>query len=161
MIKNKGFTLIELLMVISIIGVLTAIVLTSLNSSRVKGYDTAIKVDVVNVRTAAEFYRSSNTNYSNEFTNACDGGSVGGIFADIMVKKYIDDAVIKNGQDVSVVAKCRSYLNKYVVAVRLKNDLSMGWCVDSQNASRSITWDNFGPYDLDCVEADTVDAPTS
>ena len=40
---NKGFTLIELLVVIAIVGVLSAIVLTQLNSSRSKGADASIK----------------------------------------------------------------------------------------------------------------------
>lgn len=44
--KNKGFTLIELLVVIAIIGVLSSIVLSSLNVSRGKAKDASIKVAV-------------------------------------------------------------------------------------------------------------------
>ena len=54
-VKNKkGFTLIELLVVISIIGLLSSIVLASLNTTRVKAADTAIKADLKGIATSAE-----------------------------------------------------------------------------------------------------------
>src|SRR6185436_308469 len=57
LIKPKeGFTLIELLVVISIIGVLSTIVLNSLNTSRSKAYDSKVKQQLSGFRSAAEVY---------------------------------------------------------------------------------------------------------
>lgn len=51
---SKGFTLIELLVVIAIIGILSSVVLVSLNSARNKGKSAAIQTEVGQVRTALE-----------------------------------------------------------------------------------------------------------
>src|SRR5476651_2278286 len=52
--SKRGFTLIELLVVIAIIGILSSIVLVSLNSARVKGTDTRTLSDVQQMRTWLE-----------------------------------------------------------------------------------------------------------
>ena len=52
--KKGGFTLIELLVVIAIIGILSSIVLVSLNSARKKGTDTRTISDVQEMRTWLE-----------------------------------------------------------------------------------------------------------
>ena len=58
--KNKGFTLIELLVVIAIIGILSSVVLASLNSARNKGTDAAIKAELNNLRPAVELHYDGN-----------------------------------------------------------------------------------------------------
>lgn len=58
--KQKGFTLIELLVVISIIAFLSSIVMSSLQSSRLKAEDAQIKSDMTQIRSALELYSNDN-----------------------------------------------------------------------------------------------------
>jgi len=57
--NQKGFTLIELLVVIAIIGILSSIVLVSLNSARSKARDAKIKGDMAGINTALVLYSDS------------------------------------------------------------------------------------------------------
>lgn len=59
----RGFTLIELLVVIAIIGILSSVVLSSLNVARSKGNDAKRFSDLHQIATALELYRNSNTAY--------------------------------------------------------------------------------------------------
>lgn len=61
--SSAGFTLIELLVVISIIGLLSSIVLTSVNSARAKARDARRATDIKQIQTALEFYYNDRGSY--------------------------------------------------------------------------------------------------
>ncbi|NUQ57147.1 MAG: prepilin-type N-terminal cleavage/methylation domain-containing protein [Candidatus Paceibacter sp.] len=61
--KKKGFTLIELLVVIAIIGILSSVVLASLNSARTKSRDAKRISDLKQVQLALEYYFDANRTY--------------------------------------------------------------------------------------------------
>lgn len=53
---NRGFTLIELLVVIAIIGVLSSVVLVSLNTARARARDAEVRTELAQIRTAVQLY---------------------------------------------------------------------------------------------------------
>jgi len=62
-VKNKGFTLIELLVVITIIGILSTVVLVSLNDARAKARNVRRLADVRQLALALEIYYDKNYSY--------------------------------------------------------------------------------------------------
>jgi prepilin-type N-terminal cleavage/methylation domain-containing protein len=62
--ETKGFTLIELLVVIAIIGILSSVVLASLNTARNKATDVNIMSNLAGTRSEAELYYSNNNSYN-------------------------------------------------------------------------------------------------
>ncbi|MDB5190053.1 MAG: prepilin peptidase dependent protein type pilus assembly protein PilA [Parcubacteria group bacterium] len=63
--SKKGFTLIELLVVIAIIGLLSSVVLASVNAARVKAKDAAIKSQVRQLVTVMALEYSETGTYTN------------------------------------------------------------------------------------------------
>jgi prepilin-type N-terminal cleavage/methylation domain-containing protein len=68
--KNEGFTLIELLVVIAIIGILSSVVLASLNTARGKGSDAAAKSNLNNIRAQAEIVYDNTGGYATVCTDS-------------------------------------------------------------------------------------------
>ncbi len=77
---NQGFTLIELLVVVAIIGLLSSVVLVSLNSARKKARNAKRVADMRQIQSALELYYSDNNSYPNNgltWADECaDGGSL-------------------------------------------------------------------------------------
>lgn len=74
--QNKGFTLIELLVVIAIIGLLSSVVLTSLNSARGRARDANRKAAISQIVTALTLYYDSNGRYPISSSCRSDGWCV-------------------------------------------------------------------------------------
>jgi type IV pilus assembly protein PilA len=61
---DEGFSMIELLVVIIIIGILAAIAIPVFLQQRKKGYDAAVKSDLVGAANAEEAYLTDNNTYT-------------------------------------------------------------------------------------------------
>ncbi len=72
--KNKlGFTLIELLVVIAILGILSAIILASLNAARQRSRVASLKAEVTQIKNQAEiFYATHNSYIDPSGASVCD-----------------------------------------------------------------------------------------
>ena len=73
-LSKKGFTLIELLVVIAIIGILSSVVLVSLQSSRAKARDAKRIADIGSVQQALALYYDSNNTYPDGFQALVSAG---------------------------------------------------------------------------------------
>lgn len=75
--KEKGFTLIELLVVVAIIGILSSVVLASLNTARSKARDAERVSEIRQLKLALELYYDKNGTYPTDvgWSNDCEGGT--------------------------------------------------------------------------------------
>ena len=71
--RSRGFTLIELLVVIAIIGVLSSVVLASLNTARMRARDTARVAIVKQIQAALAIYHLDRSDYPTITENECGG----------------------------------------------------------------------------------------
>ncbi len=141
---KRGFTLIELLVVIAIIGILSSVVLASLNTARNKGADAAIKSNLANARAQAEIFYDTNGQTYDAGTAATDvcntAASVGnpavkGVFANVQAAATTAGAgtALTDTAETTTNAVCNSSATGWAAAVPLKGGGQ--WCVDSTGKS--------------------------
>jgi len=75
--RKKGFTLIELLVVIAIIGILSSVVLASLNSARRKGRDSRRVADIKQLQLALELWYDACGSYPSAVAEGTATGCAG------------------------------------------------------------------------------------
>ena len=144
---KKGFTLIELLVVIAIIGVLSSVVLASLNSARSKGNDAGVKANLSTVGTQAALYLSDNNNtYGTFAVGTCPASGTGSVFHNPTIQQAIASALTDSSGG---TATCAATASTYAVAVSRPADVasttSAYWCVDSTGQHCGIANNITGP----------------
>lgn len=143
--KSGGFTLIELLVVIAIIGILSAVVLSSLNSAREKGANASVMANLNTIRAQAELFLDTNGGYGTFGYGLCTNSGSGSIFQDPTILQALNAARAAAG-DASLPAasraRCVSSATIYAVSVPLRTDTVAPtgtidhWCVDSTGVSK-------------------------
>ncbi len=116
---QRGFTLIELLVVVAIIGILSSIVLVSLNSARQKGRDASAKGSVSSMRAAAEIMYDNDGNYD----NVC--------VADTQTMVLMMAALRQTGGDITGLEDiCGSDTGSWAASIKMAS-VDSHFCVDS------------------------------
>ena len=142
---RRGFTLIELLVVIAIIGILSAVVLASLNTARSKGADAAVKSNLETVRTQAELYYDNNSNRYNANGTSAATGSCSTANTMFAADTTISNAVTQAGTAGGGTPACRMSADgsAYAVQSQLKSKDGSGntqyYCVDSTGNAKTGT----------------------
>ena len=144
---QKGFTLIELLVVIAIIGILSSVVLASLNTARGKGSDAAIKSNLANIRAQAEILYDTWGGYGVDatptgFTEGACAATADTLFIDPNISKQITaagDASSGGGIGAGRCVMLTASGGSWAVSVPLKTVPANAWCVDSTGASKQVT----------------------
>ncbi len=149
---QKGFTLIELLVVIAIIGILSSIVIASLNSARTKGAVSAAKSGAAQLRTQSEVYydgAGAGTGYATAAATCTISQPISGaaptlgagvasttcLFGDSTVQSQIKQ--IATNANAAVIGNVSADYQKWAVSTTLKNGSQ--YCIDNSGNTKEQT----------------------
>ena len=138
--KKRGFTLTELLVVIAIIGILSTVVLASINGSRGKASDATVRQNLVGPREQGELFYYAN---GNSYANVCATASVNGVKSiNPQVQAAANAAGVPLVIDINTAgalnaATCHANSTGWAAEVPLKNGppASPMFCTDSTGVS--------------------------
>jgi prepilin-type N-terminal cleavage/methylation domain-containing protein len=141
---TKGFTLIELLVVIAIIGILSSVVLVSLNTARSKGNDASVKANLGAVRTQAELYYNDAgaLTYGPTFAaGACPTSGTSMFYVETTIRNAIATAKTNGAgyNACSAYAPSGTSASAWAVVSQYKSDPLKGWCIDNTGKAKEVT----------------------
>ena len=134
---KKGFTLIELLVVIAIIGILSGIVLASLNTARTKGNDAKIQGQLSSMRAAMETYYATAGNYgTSSATDGCTTSPSAAPWNDSAsgMVNLANETNYPSGSASTLV--CYTLGSSWAASARLGGGTGNYYCVDSSGVSK-------------------------
>ena len=134
---TRGFTLIELLVVIAIIGILSSVVLASLNTARGKGANAAVQSNLDNMRAQAELVYDAAS--PNSYAGVCANTDV--IAAMTAAESAggatsIDSTFTDAGG--ALIVSCHAASGTWLISAPLKaaSGGNNYWCVDNTGNSK-------------------------
>lgn len=144
--KKRGFTLIELLVVIAIIGVLSSVVLASLNTARQKSRDAKRQSDIKQLQLALQLYFDTNGSYPPTSGTTC-------VSAACAVSSTTLTAIISGGFIASTPVDPLAGRN-YYYQVDAANGTN--YCVGALLEGGTNTLDTCGAVELDGTECNSA-----
>jgi len=156
---EKGFTLIELLVVVAIIGILSAIVLSSLGVARSKAKEAKIKATMNQLKAQAEIEYLSDGNYDNVCSATSNSGK---LYEDIILNSPEQGTDLfclsssgagftsKGGMDPLRLTGKASTPGAWAAVTRLSNNNFL--CVDSTGKTKESSGRGIdsSPIDVEC-----------
>ncbi|MFA6227253.1 MAG: type II secretion system protein [Candidatus Paceibacterota bacterium] len=145
---RKGFTLIELLVVIAIIGLLSAVVMTALDSAKKRGDDAAVKSNMNNIVKQSLIVNTLPSIISGVVS--C-GSSPSSFSSDAVIQRQISATAERSKGKLVYCVSNGSGL--WAVSAPLNSPINTGdhWCVDSDGFSGESSSDYYGFNGTSCI----------